>query len=436
MNRKILSGCFGVVAFLVVIAGIAKYVGDRREAAFNETALNKELSLARAEGLPTTWQEYAATIKPAKPDENAAGLYRQFGKLKVKLTDETTKLDATLMLRPSQTVRESVRKVLDQNKPALDLADQAARLPRCWFNRDWTKGFAVLFPELAQMKAASKLELMRADLAASEGRPEDAIRDLNRARQIGQHASEEGNMIDVLVDVGIWGNCIHHLAIWQIQNPRVAAYRRLSAELIKAFPKVDMKVMNRDKLLMMKDLIESSQTKKGLEELGVKPENTSKLEPYAKLLINQPRAKVQVIKAARKSWESYSLSGSERTTQNESANEELLQGMAAFPTAASVYEALVQDDGKADVLDLALEAQRRCYVALLRAISLEKVPKELRTDDLLSPIDQKPIDYKFDGKQIVISASDGEGGTLRSVKVPNDTEMKTVGSPSIWSRSP
>jgi|GEM_PF-4731312 len=53
---------------------VAKLDSDNEEAAFQG-----QLRLARAEGIPTDWEEFKATIPTAKPSENAAPLYRQAG---------------------------------------------------------------------------------------------------------------------------------------------------------------------------------------------------------------------------------------------------------------------------------------------------------------------------------------------------------------------
>ena len=76
MRRKWFFGCLGVVGVVILAAAIIKITASQMEAAREGAELQEQLRLANAEGIPTTWQEFAATIKPAKPSENAAPLYQ------------------------------------------------------------------------------------------------------------------------------------------------------------------------------------------------------------------------------------------------------------------------------------------------------------------------------------------------------------------------
>ncbi len=433
MKRKVLSGCFGVVAFLVVIACIAKYAGDRREAALNKTALNKELALARAEGLPTTWQEFAATIKPAKPEENAAKYYQQLRSHRIKKTTDPEKLDAELNLSRTINAVAAMKSFLAKNSISLELADQATSLPRCWFDRDWSLGPAVLLPELADMKQLAKLVLYRADVAAAEGRVGDAINDANRARMIGSHAAEEGTLIDDLVGVSIHAYCLHHVALWRVAQPKVQQYRELSEELLRSYPKVNLQKANLNLLIWVRDIVEMSESEDGLRRLGVKKEYVASNESLIKLLINPDRARVDIALSSREIWEALGLTPVARKPKIEVARQKLMLSLVCFPTASSVVGAFGSDDAKYDFLDEQLEAQRLCEVALSRALSSGTIPKTIKTDDLKSPYDSKPIEYKFDGRQIVITASctDPDNGP-KPIKLPSDQELKLIGASASW----
>ena len=68
------------------------------------------------------------------------------------------------------------------------------------------------------------------------------------------------------------------------------------------------------------------------------------------------------------------------------------------------------------------EAGRQTYVALARALNTHPIPTTIRTDDLLSPFDGKPLSYKYNGKEIVIQVSGkpGPGGKSPVLKIPPD----------------
>lgn len=94
--------------------------------------LVEQLRLARAEGLPTTWQEYAGQMPPAKPEDNAAPLYRRLEgaikgiKSKSKGADH---FSIEVLLNPSPANRALGNRLLKENAEVLRLAKEAARRP-------------------------------------------------------------------------------------------------------------------------------------------------------------------------------------------------------------------------------------------------------------------------------------------------------------------
>jgi hypothetical protein len=68
-------------------------------------------------------------------------------------------------------------------------------------------------------------------------------------------------------------------------------------------------------------------------------------------------------------------------------------------------------------------AREQTYEALIRALTEKSIPKTIRTSDLKSPFDGKPISYRFDGRQIVISVSTGSTDVV-DLRLPRDDELK------------
>jgi hypothetical protein len=151
MKRNWVIWGMGAVGVFIVLLLVWAHLS----ASADKADLDHELDVARKEGLPTTWREYAALIKSAKPEENAAPFYRKLIRLS-KDKANLSKLDSDLLLRPSAEHVALATSELAAQSEAIAAIDQAARLPRCWFNRDWSKGLAVLMPEYAWMKAGGQ----------------------------------------------------------------------------------------------------------------------------------------------------------------------------------------------------------------------------------------------------------------------------------------
>jgi hypothetical protein len=125
------------------------------------------------------------------------------------------------------------------------------------------------------------------------------------------------------------------------------------------------------------------------------------------------------------------------------AESHIYQGLISFPTAAKVYEA-IEGSGRSVTYDMNQVISRKlAYRALLRALSPKKIPKTIKTKDLLSPWDGKPIRYQSDGKkiEITVSADKGEGEPFilalppRKIKPPVKPEPKSEGTelpPPAW----
>ena len=111
MKRRSWLLFVGVLVFLfAAYLAVSKAAAARDEAAFQE-----QIRLARAEGIPTTAAEFAATVPTAKPTENAAPLYR-----KLKLLDrekaDVTEVERTLIFHPTPANVAAAQAILSNHK--------------------------------------------------------------------------------------------------------------------------------------------------------------------------------------------------------------------------------------------------------------------------------------------------------------------------------
>lgn len=232
MSRRAVSGCFAIVAVLIGLISVAIIVGVGRRRAAEEGALAEQFRLAQAEGIPTSWQAFAATIKSAPASENAARFYeeisaRHFDSSKSPSYLDSTKLpklEGRLILRTSSEALTQAKSILAGSREEVGLLTQATTKPRCWFNRDWSKGPGVLFREYAPMKYGAKLLALAGSVDAAEHHPGNAIKRVQQILQISKHIGEEGTQISILVRESIYLIGLNHLALWSYAFPEELSY--------------------------------------------------------------------------------------------------------------------------------------------------------------------------------------------------------------------
>lgn len=406
-RRKWLWIALGV-AVVVSIPLVWHRVRDARDAA----ALDEQLRLARAEGMATTAAEYRAGIPSAKPEENAAPLYRKlpFGKQPnwAKLTYDVNVLGDDASLR-------AAKEGIALRAEDLRLGDQAAKLPRCWFDRPWEDGYAVLFPELAKMKNLARAFALRGTVAAQEGRPEDALADAGRLFIVANHAGQEPHMIGQLVREAIQVIGMRALGEWSFAHRGEKRYAIALGRAAASMSMPNLKAERRGDLYATLGLVELCATPQGRAKLGLKEDDVAPVEGLMSVLLPPGQAKVAIAKAERAYWAALDAPEAERTAKLKAAYFEVLKGLVAFPTAAKIYTMLGSEEDPAIDRIPRFRARQMQFVALAKALQAG-VPKTLDTKSMLSPFDGEPVRYGFDGRQIQIEVS-GLNGVL---KIPPD----------------
>ncbi|MEZ0327647.1 MAG: hypothetical protein ACAH95_17250 [Fimbriimonas sp.] len=386
---------------LVVVATPFLFIQARNMRAAAE--LEEQLRLARAEGIPTNSAEYAALIEPARPEENAARYYRQLKGLYKTANGTKQAIDA---IRTTGSTKAAA-KILDEQRSALDVLDKASALPRCWFDRDWSQGAAVLFPEFADMKYGARLLILRGWVRAAQGDAKGAIRDVDRAFAIAKHLGEEPTGIANLVRDTVYVSALRGLADWSFKY-RDPAYALALDKASGDIPPPNLKRELAEQLYSALSLIDLMKTKEGRAKIGLREGQASGLESVAPILFNQRDAKTNMVKAYRRYWAA--LDDPKKNQEElESAASDFMQAMIAYPTAADVYTKL--GAGYESERDYALSrmdnylARQQQYTALVRVLKMPSIPRTIRTDDLKSPYNGGPLQYRYDGKQITIKIS-------------------------------
>ena len=420
MTRKIPLWTAGVL--ILIASGI--WVQYRVRANRDEAAFREQLRLARSEGLPTNGAEFAATVKPAAPEENAAQFYRELRPL-MKAVGNFSDAEIAFLRDPSPQNFVSAQAFIRRGKPVLELVDQASVRPRCWFDRNWSDGVAVLMPEFADLKSGAKLLGLRGSVAAHEGRESDALANAHKIFAVSKHAGEEGTMISALVSLAIYVIGMNRIADWALLHPASPAYRQALATALKSIPQPDIRRENREQLMNVLSLIELTLTNAGRDKLGLRDEDLPTGPNLFAFFLSQPKAKISIVKAERDVWAALELPPNERSKAIADAVGRRNMSLLSFPVAAKLYDQLSggQDNGDEDLLTARESMVKRyqiAYTAVQRAISKGTVARSIPTSDLKSPTDGKPLTYSFDGIQMVISVDGPDPSKPWRLKIPAD----------------
>lgn len=227
---------------LFVVGGglIAGYVGCQRfmgTAGMTPEALQREIDGARREGLPLEFDE----IIPPLPDpkRNAAIAYREVSERMVKkpMGELRRALYALYLpgVEPGQIriAQEGLRKYAKE----LEQVGAASRLPECVFDRDWSLGANLPFPELAQLKSCGQMLAARALLSAREGRFGDSERDLRATFAMATHVGSEPTLISGLVQTAIEAFALRAISTIVLRNPNDVRATAMADRLLDTYPK-------------------------------------------------------------------------------------------------------------------------------------------------------------------------------------------------------
>jgi len=422
MKRKWFLGSLGVVGVII----LSVFGWTVLAASQDRDQLNHELDLARKEGLPTNWQEFAALVPKAPNGENAAPLYRRMRGYP-KDSADIPQLNVGVLIRKDKAEVEAAKAELQYQRDVVANADLAARFPHCWFDRDWSKGMAVLMPELAYMKFAAKLVALRGSIAAFEGHPDEAIHNIDEVFKIAKHSGEEGTQISTLVQMAIETIGIHYLGLWALEYPDVPGYRTRLQSAVATSLTPNIQWMHRTDLIDIRDVLALSTTAKGRADLGLKDEDVPTAEKIIPFFVSRPKADIKIARLMRKIWEAYGDPPATRISKIDGYWGELMPSLIAYPTGADIYTKFT-DMGDSNhgqyLFDQVSESKRLMYRALIRAYGEKTIPSKIRTDDLKSPFDGRPLSYRFDGKQITIEVSCPDKDLdLKPLKMPSDSEL-------------
>jgi hypothetical protein len=231
IGKWVALGCGALIALLVVVALAAWLIissgGGRRS--------QSALARIKASGAPTTWAE--AIPKPVPDDQNAAALYEKaFAALAMTLTRvEQDAFYGYFFNTPGADRRQFkalAMRILAANGPALAYLAEAAKRPKCRFNRDWSDPSSMTFRQQARMKDLSRLACAQAVLDFDRGDTKGALEAWSLNLSLVNHLGSDPFLVSQLTRFAILAIAAASLnSTLQNSRPTPEQCRALAREL-------------------------------------------------------------------------------------------------------------------------------------------------------------------------------------------------------------
>lgn len=207
-KKPLLLGCFGIPLLTCGIGGGILCNSLSRTA----SKLPEEVAKLKALGVATEVADLAPNPAVSEVD-NAASLYQTIGLQLEAIEGDSSKKDLVKLLDTfgaSETPQANLSKTLEAIQTHVGLfsdADKLATKTQIDFNRDYSKGAMVLFPEFADMKRIVKWQCSRARAQWMTGDRTAALKTLRAAFRVGEHSSQEPHIIGQLVCMALTAIC-------------------------------------------------------------------------------------------------------------------------------------------------------------------------------------------------------------------------------------
>lgn len=391
----------GVLVLLsLLLAGGTLWQCKRSE----ESEIYEQLRLARSEGIPTTPEEYVATIPAVKLEENAAVEYKQLDKMIKEIQQVPTNLARDLIYKPTPEVITKAKTFLASNSKVLELIDRAAKKPNCWFDRPWLTELIVDHPELIAVLRTARLVLLRGQIAAAEGRPEELILAAREVIRIAEHVMQEPDSMPQLVGDSLRVSVVHGIAKCLAMHPESQILRDELNKLTKSKHKFNMEMATRHDLVFVKQVWDNIATPEGRKRLRLTAEDEIDDKVASTALSLMGSGLASAIKANRRMHASLKLPPEQMKAEMKASSDDAFAAVLTRPIALKVLVS-VGNMYTYDPWQMA-ESRRVINVALARALSRYPFPTQIDTSDLLGPEDFKPVKYTFDGKTMKFSVTE------------------------------
>lgn len=397
----IIIGSVGALLCLLPYGWIrwARSVGER--------ACRAELELARKEGIPTTPAEFAALIPRAEPHENAALHYKKLEGLKVDIR-KTRELFFALTRSPSDHLIEQAQDYLSSFSGAMSHLEAGTTLPKCWFDRDWSRKRGVsntddlleamvTTPTRADQVAAEILPL-RGTVRMLRGDAEGAIDDAEKMFKMASHYRQEPSILGQSVGWRLEYRALETLTSWCYARRGDPVYQAAIDRNIDRLKPYDPWASGLQDLSNLTYVLDRCWTSEGRAELGI--EKLSLRETIS-LSFAPPDTKTRIVRAFRELMVASKLPHPDRWRPMRLAGQRAYE--ASRPLEGTFKLIPVDPVDNLEQVHVQDLLSRVCFRAVARALQYRAIPRTLKTDDLISPMTGRPVEYSFDGAVIRVS---------------------------------
>lgn len=193
----------------LIISGLIFIGGLVWQACADEAQIKAKLEAIRKAGEPTTGEELQKWYPEPPAGENAATILTSaFAKLHLEGMAESLTLPVIGKAKlPEQgaplsaAMKGSIASVLANNKEALELLHEGAKVKECRYPIDFKKGWDMPLPHLGKIKSSAQLLELEAVLAADEGKTSKAVQGTEDILHLGASLKNEPVLISQLVRV-------------------------------------------------------------------------------------------------------------------------------------------------------------------------------------------------------------------------------------------
>lgn len=366
-----------------------------------------QLNLAKKEGIPTSFAEVAAQVTSIPPNQNAALHYKKLIEFKYPSTNDFAPLLQNAR-DPRKLDKTAAKAVLKKYSDYISIVEAGSKLPGCDFQRNWSKGYAVLFPELGKVKYGANLLLVKVHLAATENRPNHAANELKNIFKLAKHIANEPNTISKLVACNIQVLATRSAIDLSIYYPNEPLYQEVLQTAISTWPiRNPAKEFASDFPSLLQLLQNAGNKDFVINDLGLSEEEI--VEPMTVgTPAEQLMAKADIIHYFRLWKQAYFLPPGESLINSMNCSVWMNFKMVSFPVIRSIYNGLTSGVGTTRERFEGLN-NKLLFTAAQRAIQARDAkgnfPKSIKTNDLIMPYTQSTVEYNSDGKKGTVSIS-------------------------------
>jgi hypothetical protein len=163
-------------------------------------------------------------------EDNAANVYEQAFNIQPSGAGDYSGLKR--QWTPAEA--QGARALVAANQEYFDTLEEASRIPKCVFEKDWDAGPNIMFPEYAQFREAARALQVRAEVQRTSGRLDGAATSCVTSLRIASHCDQSPVLIGYLVSVVVQGIAISELEqVFSSGDPSPAVCRALYEQLGK-----------------------------------------------------------------------------------------------------------------------------------------------------------------------------------------------------------